>query len=540
MKNILKVALISIIATCNSDSQSDIIKKATDHRMSFEGKVMNNVFDAVKDSKLQGQIDKAIVEAATKNVKGVKLVGFVINDIVLDGPGNTPVSILISLHDDQSTAYHFVKKSLTVTKGLEAFAYDHNAPKDYHLLDDTLKYAINNNTFKTEYNISPARKEALKAALNTTPGTEFKHTEFTKSTQFSQERLDLSLAKAFLRVLKTTKLKISSDELYINLINLLGESSYNKEDIKNHAITLADYIVSKFEIHDRQDADELKDDLKTYCANKSFQEGSNEYKMILATISAISSYFSEGGKSQEFLINKCIQEMSLTFLPIEISHQIREAMQPIFQLLKSNSGISAIITEKIPLLKAAFKGKAFENDANTLINAFEVLANELNLNSDYKFDITGDGLYFYSLYLKFSAHNDRLFKLLSSKFFIEQSIVLSESTIFDLIFPKSEFITNNANKDILTLLTQRLISHREFAGITAYSSAAMQVGDILHSSSNVQKFIALLKNSPALLTPNVKDILQNDKIGTTPVTSEDFLNIYVALHIAARPDILIS
>ncbi len=531
MKNILKVALVAIVSTCNADVPAGM----NNYRARFEHDITTKILEATKSPEV-----KQIISGL--NNPKAKLTGFVLRDIEIYNGVYIPTrsDVLVSLHDNKPSSYHI----LFGNSALLDFSRQNIPQVGYYLLNDELKNKINASTQKSSYEIAPLRQEILKESFKN-PGVEFDHVKFLKENQLTREKINKNAVETLTQVNQATKMK---QDTYKFFHNLSLELIKDKSVITKANSIFDDFITKMIDVTNPTigfDETRFANAFSQF-ATKEFLHPSNITYKAFNNCKSFFERYAQSLNSLNSLKDQCKYKIFSTFgnkdAPDAISEKIHQNIVGILQYTnnsfqpgyserqkydakKIKDAIQAIKNEVAKIADADIKTKISQ-----LINGYESSIEEFDFSEEI-----GNAIYLDTMYFSLdSQDSENKMKLLDLS---RQNKIVSKLFEHDLIFPTTPY--PNISFTVTTLLRDYIDSHSTFFGMSLYNSVLNSEIKHFLSKKNGDKFNVLseffaqngefILNNKILFIKLMKNDVSVSGKTLNKFTTQDYLNLYNSL-----------
>ena len=531
MKNIVKVALVALISTCNADN-AKIISGMNEYRARFEHDITTKVLEATKSPEL-----KQIISGL--NDPKAKLTGFVLRDIEVAtniSGSNTDIArtdILVNLHDSKQASYHIVLDSNV----LSDFSRNNTPQSGYYLLTDELKNKINANTQKSDYAIAPLRQEMLQESFKN-PGVEFDHVKFLKENQLTREKINKNAVETLTQVNQATEMK---QDTYKFATDLFKGFVTDQSVITTVNTIFSDFITTMTEIANPSivfDAEEFQRELRKFSTEHNLTN--NIYEALLSTMNLFERY-ATNLVSKNALKDQCKFEIFSIFGKTDISDTIAEQIhQNILRILQYTNNFFQPTYNNNPKYNAEGIKDTIQAIKNEVAKIADINISEHSYNvilqyesSIEEFDFSeeiGNAIYLDTMYFALdSGDSENKMKLLDLS---RQNKIVSKLFEHDLVFSTSPY-SESIQYDIMGTLSGT-IRNGIVLNMFLYNSALNS--EIKTFLSGNPQLIAdfLSKNGDFILTEKWKGIVKSIRgvvygAELNKLTQQDYLNLYNSL-----------
>ncbi len=526
MKNILKIALVVIVSTCNADMPPGI----HDYRAHFENNITTKMLEATKSPEVKKIID---------SVNNAKLTGFVLHDIhVHNGPSSSDFAdVLVSLHDNKPASYHILFEN----SALLDFSRQNTPQAGYYLLTDELKNKINASTQKSDYAVSPLRKEMLQESFKQ-PGVNFDHVKFLKENQVTKEKINQNAIETLDQVNQATKMK---QDTYKFATNLFKTFIKDQSQIANVNSIFDDFITKMTDIANPKtgfDFNKVNAALNKFNHDHSINFDDPIYnaldncKVILVEYANANSSvslpcFEDKCKLKAFSSLGYINDINMKPMITSISNHINNILSHMsnsaqvnnkdYDTKKIKDEIKAIRVEIEKITDVSIKTKI-----SHLMNGYESSIAEFDFS-----DEIGNAIYLDTMYFNLDSQDlENKMKVLDLS---RQNKMVSKLFKHDLVFPTSYSTSAVYDMKFVFLGESDKRNHNIF-NMFLYNSTLNNYIKIslLHYFKAITDFFN--KDGGFILTEQWKNILSKSTVHTdelNKLTNQDYLNLYNSLFI---------
>ena len=575
MKNILKVALVAMISTCNADPSSDRTIKTLTNDINYYRKVVeSNITEALYKSTKEIDMDGIKANAKSKDLKNVKLEGLILYGVPVPTTESDAHSVdfLISMHEG-SLNYNIVHaKSYdgeVTSPSLAGYVKDQVPSEGYFVLTDDLKNNISengsaNSAYKPDFGITPLRAEAFKSALSN-PTVQFDKAKFLKENQLTDPKLQDTTSSTLEQIKTVTKLKQDTDHLHFDLNKALISDTSLLEDLDG----LIDSFVQNIEQYTRPDYEKTLKYIKGILIREIDEnlqiKDNNILKLAFLESADIFLQYSKSRTSNsnsdysiDLLKTKCKNQISDTLASFTVMgnthlnsdqkkllmsaiRSINEKMEEIHKGMLNakdtthNSQYNANqITTALSEVKSiinSLSGTVDIGSMTQLLNKYESeklkafdfadeIGNEIYLNESFYAIDSIDKITQLRL-LQLSRHNK----------------IASDIFNYDMVFPK-QGISGSENKSTFISLLKNAMQSNKFFGMYLYNSqiGTNEIKDPLKSRTDSIKLFDFLNENKSnlLFNDTLKDILKDSRTTQNAInklTEEDYTQLYSAIYV---------
>ncbi len=569
MKNILKIALVAMISTCNADPVSDrtigiLTGLINNNRKMVESNVTEALYNATKEVKM----DDIKAHAKTKNLKNVKLEGFVLYGVPVPAfeAGTHKVDFLVSMHEG-SLNYNIVHvkdhNNEATSPSLTGYVKEQVPSEGYFVLTDEAKNKISengnaNSAYKPGFGITPLRAEAFKSALSH-PTVQFDKAKFLKESQLTEKDMKESTSDTLAQIKAATELKQDTDHLNFDL----NASLISDANLVNGLDTLIDSFVQNIAQHVKPGDGKKEPEIRailTREVNENLEIKNNAFltRAFNESYSIFLKYVKSNGPtihsdySIELLKAKCKNLISHDLATLTIAnntHMNNDEKSALRSTIANiNIKMSKIHRNMLNMESEDHQNTEYNHnkiitelgEIKSIINSISniLVKNSLmNLVTKYEekliqfdsSDEVGNEIYlnesFYSINGSDKTTQLRLLNL--SRYNKTAIDVLNHDMVFPSIIPGGEVLMETSE-----LLNDALAMNKLFR-MSLYNS---QIGIALSNNAESKALVSFLRDSKEnmLFSERLKNILKTQSTTQNAInelTPEDYTQLYSAVYV---------